>query len=419
LPRQFFRAQLRAYHVCLGKNTPLQPSLALLRRIFGGSEGHERTGSKPRLTREQAVGIVFDGVICFMGKTVRWGVLRRSVFIAFICSVFSQPATYGQTKDETTQQTNGRIQELANLRRSTSGDIPLGAGDLIHVEVFDVPELSRDARISVSGEIGFPLVHERIRAAGLTPFQLEQKIQELLIQNGLVSHPQVSVFVKEQNSQPVTIIGSVARPMTYQVLRPTTLLELIANAGGITDNAGTVILITRPTQKEFVKPVSDTSTGDSDSEAKTIRIQLQDLLSTGDTAFNIPVYGGDVVNVPAAGMVYALGRGIAQPGGYVLQSHGEQITVLKVVALAHGLGSFSKPNDAVIYRLNPKTGEREAIPVHIKQIEKNKSEDVAMKSNDILYVPDNLGLKIAVRGIESAISIGSGLLIYRSTNSNP
>ena len=346
-----------------------------------------------------------------MGTTIRWAVL-----IGILLTV---QATYGQDKEETTQQTNERIQELASLR-TPSGDVPLGAGDLIHIEVFDVPELSRDVRISISGEIGFPLIHERVRAAGLTPFQLEDKIQGLLIQNGLVSNPQVSVFVKEQVSQPVTIIGSVARPMTYQALRPTTLLELLASAGGITDTAGTVILITRPTlQEEAVKPTSDTTNGSSDSSGQTIRIQLQDLLNAGNTAFNIFVYGGDVVNVPPAGMVYVLGRGIAQPGGYVLQSRGEQVTVLKAVALARGLASFSKPDDSVIYRVNPKTGQREAIPVHIKQIEKNKSEDVALKSNDVLYVPDNLGLKVAAAATQAAISIGTGILVYRTTNSTP
>ncbi len=81
-----------------------------------------------------------------------------------------------------------------------------------------------------------------------------------------------------------------------------------------------------------------------------------------------------------------------------MQSRGQDLTVLKAVALAHGLGGFSKPDDAVIYRLDPKTGEREAIPVHIKQIEKNKAEDVTMKSNDILYVPDNVALKDCGQG---------------------
>jgi polysaccharide biosynthesis/export protein len=347
--------------------------------------------------------------------------LGKPVLIVFLCILSSSQATYGQAKDETTQQPNEKIQELASFGKSTLADIPIGAGDLLHIEVFDVPELSRDIRVSTTGQIGFPLVHERIRAAGVTTFQLEQKLQELLRQNGLVADPQVSVFVKEQNSHPVTIMGAVARPMTYQVSRPITLLELVANAGGITDVAGTVILITRRTETETVKPVSERSTtndsaaGDSDSGATTIRIRLQDLLDTENTAFNIPIYGGDVVNIPIGGLVYVMGGGVSQQGGYVVQSHGEQITVLKAVALAHGLGGYAKPDDALIFRLNPNTGERDAIPVHIKQIEKNKSQDVAMKSNDILYVPDSLAKKIAVRSAEAAAQIAAGVLVYRSS----
>jgi polysaccharide export outer membrane protein len=348
--------------------------------------------------------------------------LGKPVLIVFLSILAGSRATYGQGKDETTQQTNEKIQELASLGKTTVADIPIGAGDLLHIEVFDVPELSRDIRVSSTGQIGFPLVHDRIRASGVTTFQLEQKIQELLRENGLVSDPQVSVFVKEQNSQPATIIGAVVRPMTYQVNRPTSLLELIANAGGITDGAGTIILVTRRTETGSVMPISSppdgsgSSSSDLDSGARTIRIQLQDLLNTENTVFNIPVYGGDVINIPVGGIVYVMGGGISQQGGYVVQSHGEQITVLKAVALAHGLGGYAKPDDAVIYRLNPNTGKREAIPVHIKQIEKNKSQDVAMKSNDILFVPDSLAKKIAAKGAEAAVSVGTGVLIYRSAN---
>ena len=84
----------------------------------------------------------------------------------------------------------------------------------------------------------YPLIPSKITAAGLTPFQLEQKMEQLLIENGLVTHPQVSVFVKEQNSQPVSVVGAVMKPMVYQLIRPTTLLELLADAGGIADDAG-------------------------------------------------------------------------------------------------------------------------------------------------------------------------------------
>ena len=79
----------------------------------------------------------------------------------------------------------------------------------VHIDVFDVPELSREVRVADAGDISYPLVPGKIAAAGLTPFELEGKLEKLLIENGLVSHPQVSVFVKEQNSQPVSVVGAV------------------------------------------------------------------------------------------------------------------------------------------------------------------------------------------------------------------
>jgi protein involved in polysaccharide export with SLBB domain len=121
-----------------------------------------------------------------------------------------------------------------------------------------------------------------------------------------------------------------------------------------------------------------------------------------------------VVSVPAGGIVYVTGAGIAQPGGYILQNHGEQITVLKAVALAHGLTGYAKSNNAVIMRNNPVTGQKDVIPVRIKDIENQKVDDLKMNSNDILYIPDNLGLKILAKGSEAALQVGTGVAIYRS-----
>ena len=279
------------------------------------------------------------------------------------------------------------------------------SGDLIHIDVFDVPEMSRDVRVSESGEIGFPLIPGRIMAAGLTDFQLEEKLEQLLVENGLVARPQVSVSIREQNSQPISVVGAVGHTMVYQAVRPTTLLEVLAAAGGIAENAGSEVLITRPVRSEEpeVKPAS--SSDNTQSKEQTITIRLQDLLESGNPAFNIRVYGGDVVSVPQAGIVYVMGAGIASPGGYVLQSHGDQITVLKAVALAHGLTVYAKSNSAVIMRNNPLTGKKDNIPVHIKQIENRKADDVAMKSNDILYIPDSAGKKALARGGEAALGV--------------
>jgi polysaccharide biosynthesis/export protein len=383
-----------------------------------------------------------------LSMAMKWAVWRvadcpRAKLVPFLsvlllCVV---PALHAQQnaqqKTETPQQTNEKIQELAAQERVKPHDVAVGTGDLLHIEVFDVPELSREVRVGDAGDISYPLIPSKINAAGLTPFQLEQKMEQLLIENGLVTHPQVSVFVKEQNSQPVSVVGAVQKPMVYQVIRPTTLLEILAGAGGITDDAGSFVIVTRsptaPTARNAAAVIGASANGRGSVNAngngsasapsandplgenpQIITIRLQDLLESGDSAYNILIYGGDVISVPRAGIVYVAGAGIAQPGGYVLQSHGEQITALKAVALAHGLTSFAKADSAVIMRNNPVTGQKDMIPVHIAQIEKQKTQDVAMKSNDILYIPDSKGLKVLARGAEAAISIGSSVAIFRS-----
>jgi polysaccharide export outer membrane protein len=352
----------------------------------------------------------------------------RLVCLSFALTLWGARPAYCQQKEQTPQQTNQKLQQLAAAAHARPTDSPIGTGDLIHIDVFDIPELTREMRVSESGDISYPLIPGKIAAAGITPFQLEEKIEKLLIENGLVTHPQVSVFVKEQVSQPVTLVGAVARPMVYQIIRPTTLLELLAQAGGITDDAGGAVLISRsrpgaelppavydpaPSTKNDAGAVPPNPDTDLSPDAQVITIQLRDLLDSGNSVFNVSVYGGDVVSIPRAGIVYVTGYGVAQPGGYVMQSHGEQITVLKAVALAHGLTGFAKADSAVILRKNPLTGQKDAIPVHIKQIENHKTDDVPLLSNDILYIPDSAGKKALARGAEAAVGIGTGLIIYR------
>ena len=329
-----------------------------------------------------------------------------------ILVVFFLQHTYGQQKSETLQKTNEKIEQLATLARAKPANIPIGAGDLLHIDVFDVPELSRDVRVSDTGAISYPLIPEKIQAAGLSAFQLEDKVEQLLIENGLVSHPQVSVFVKEQTSQPISVVGAINHTIVYQVMRPTTLLEVLTAAGGISDDAGSVVIITRPAHSDSPR-LEPASTGSGELDQRTITIKLQDLLESGNDIYNIPVYGGDIVSVPRAGLVYVLGAGIVQPGGYVLQSHGEQVTVLKALALAHGLAGFAKANSAVIMRNNPATGQRDEIPVHIKEIENRKSADVPLNPNDILYIPDSTGKRFLAKGAESALGVGTSVAIYR------
>src|SRR5215831_14322405 len=107
------------------------------------------------------------------------------------CAQNPETSPPSQTELVTPQQTNQRISDLAKNTRTPWHDYIVGRGDLVAVEVFDVPELTREVRVSQTGTIGLPLIPVRLHVAGLTEAQIQQKVAEVLEANGFVSHPQV------------------------------------------------------------------------------------------------------------------------------------------------------------------------------------------------------------------------------------
>ena len=317
---------------------------------------------------------------------------------------------------ETAQDANDRISQLVLTDSGRKGDYTLGSGDLLGIEVFDVPELTRDVRISESGFISLPLLPIRVRASGLTAFQLQDKLAELLLANGLVSSPQVTVSVKEQHGEPITVIGAVKTPMVIQAVRQMTLLEVLSRVGGIADDAGGQIIITRPAHGIFPDaPPADAPLEPAAPEAmtqpRTIKIGLHDLLDTGDPQYNIALRGGDVVSVPRAGVVYAVGA-VQRPGGFVMQSDRQQLTVLKVLSLSGGWTSTAKPRNAVIIRQAP-DADRQQVPVDLEKILALKAEDPALQQSDILFVPNSSGKQAMGRVASAAIGLATGVAIVR------
>jgi polysaccharide export outer membrane protein len=301
---------------------------------------------------------------------------------------------------ETVQQTNQKMRLLAASASVTqSGEFDLGAGDLIKIDVFDIPELSREIRIDPGGYISMPLIPERILASGLTPDELESKIAGMLKARGLVSHPQVSVFVVERTSQPITVIGAVEHPMVYQAARPTTLLEVLSAAGGLTNTAGDYVTISHPGK---------------DKQSQVERVNLRDLIDRGDPTANVPVAGGDVISVPKAGIVYVVGA-VNRPGGFVIQNDTDQMTALKALALAGGTRPASKPQDAVIIRKNTKNGSSQELAVNVKNILSRKAQDVRLLPNDILFIPDSAGKKALTKAVDAALSITTGIVVLRGS----
>jgi polysaccharide export outer membrane protein len=372
---------------------------------------------------------------------------------------------------ETSQQINDRIRSLSAVSRTTSSprDYVIGGGDLLAIQVFDVAELSREVRVSQTGTIGIPLVPVRLHLSGLTELQAEQKISEVLEANGLVSHPQVSVSVKERKSKPITIVGAVAHPMVYQADRQITLLDALAEAGGIGGDAGESVIVTRaeadpspddtstppaispeeaapataapatagssptPAVSQSVSsssaasasaPISSTQVGTPAASAtgtsgdavppplaNTITVNLNQILETGNTSNNIVLMPGDIVTVPHAGIVYVLGA-VNKPGGFAVSNDRGQLTTLKLLALAGGLERTAKSDRAVIVRKDA-SGQQREVDVDLKKVMKFEAEDVRLQPSDILYVPKSAAKQALIKTAEFSAAIGGAVIIYR------
>jgi polysaccharide export outer membrane protein len=337
-------------------------------------------------------------------------------------------------------------------------DYVIGPGDLLGIYVFDVEELSRDVRVSQTGTIGIPLVPVRVHVAGLTEMQVEQKIAELLEANGLVTHADVSVSVKEHKSKPITIVGAVSHPMVYEADRPVTLLEVLAEAGGISNDAGDTIIVSRPSQdplpdageppeigpeqplpadaaaaraaaapqnatKDSALAASTSAPGatagasnpsanaEPPALTNTITVNLSDIMETGDTKNNIALQAGDVVTVPHAGVVYVLGA-VGRAGGYVLSNDRTQLTTLKILSLAGGLTRTARSDKAVIVRKD-NTGQQHEVPIDLKKVFSRQAEDLQLRPSDILYVPESGSKQALFRAMEFGLALGSGVALYR------
>ncbi len=353
---------------------------------------------------------------------------------------------------ETPQQINDRIRTMSASARLIPHDYVIGNGDLLAIDVFDVKELSREVRVSQTGSIGIPLVPVRLHVAGLTEVQAEQKIAEILEANGLVSHAEVSISVRERKSKPITVVGAVAHAMVYQADRPMSLLEILAEAGGVANDAGDTVIVNRPAQEAPFVPsdpseppaigsedpaaaskgavqagltrspasssaaVPNTSTSspapaDPPHLNNTISINLNELMESGDATNNIILQAGDIVTVPHSGIVYVLGA-VSRPGGFVLANDRGHMSTLKVLALAGGLNATAKSDHAVIVRKDTQ-GQQHEVNVDLKKVMKRESEDVQLQPSDILYVPNSAGRQAMIRALEFGIALGSGVALYR------
>jgi polysaccharide export outer membrane protein len=283
----------------------------------------------------------------------------------------------------------------------------LGPDDQLEIAGPELTDMSnKPVRIDGEGDVQVPLAGT-VHVAGMTVQQTEQELDKVL--GKYIRHPQVVVNVAEVRSQPVSVLGAVNSPGVHQVQGHKTVLEMLAMAGGIRQDAGYSIRITRQLEWGCI-PLPGAQL-DASGKYSVAEVNLRKIMDAKTPEENIQIFPHDVISVPKAEMVYVIGE-VKRSGGFVLGEH-QSISVLQALSMAEGLNTGADPRHAKILRLKSDADQRVEVAVDVKDALNGKKPDMPLQGEDILFIPGSTGKKAALRGLEAAIQTGTGLAIWR------
>ena len=245
------------------------------------------------------------------------------------------------------------------LGTAGAAELTLGSGDVVKISVYNNPDLAVETRVGAGGFITFPLIGQ-VAVAGLPTAAAEKKIAALLVSGGYVKDPQVNMIVTLLQSQQVSVLGQVTRPGRYPLDSSSTLLDVLALAGGINaDGADSVNLLR----------VRD---GKTTKEA----IDVVDMVRTGSARTNVELSGSDVIYVERAPRFYIYGE-VQRPGMFRIE---RSMTVLQALAAGGGLTARGTERGLRIKRRDAEGKLQEMVAKY----------DDLVQPDDVLYVRESL-----------------------------
>jgi polysaccharide export outer membrane protein len=284
-----------------------------------------------------------------------------------------------------TMDLNKQIMASADLSPDV-GEYILGPGDLLSVKVFESPDLDSEVRVSARGFVTLPILGT-VNIKGLSVSEAEAKIEELL-RKDYIRDPHVTVFIKEHVSQQITLVGAVKNPGTYDYISKKSVLDVLAIAGGLTEQSGTVAMVTRKKDKT--------------EERMNFVIDLDQLIKKGKLELNITILGGDVIFIPEAGVVFMDGA-VNKPGSYPIKGN---MNINEAIVLAGGLSKLASNDEIKLIRYIG-GGKRDVVNFNFNDLQTGKGDQVFLKDKDIIYVESSgfktffygLGLNLGLPGL--------------------
>jgi polysaccharide export outer membrane protein len=210
-------------------------------------------------------------------------ILRTTALLVLVSVGLLAQSDSGSTQSVPTANADKNATPAAQTPEKVPSDdaYVIGANDVLAVNVWKEPDVTRSVPVRSDGKISLPLAGE-LQAAGQTPRQLEQEITKRL--QSYISDPEVTVIVTESRSQKINILGMVARPGTYLLTGSTTVLDAISMAGGFKDFA----------KKKSIYVLR----ASPDGTQKRIPFNYKEVIKGTNPEQNVKLLPGDTVVVP-------------------------------------------------------------------------------------------------------------------------
>jgi polysaccharide export outer membrane protein len=211
--------------------------------------------------------------------------------------------------------------------------LQLGPGDSVNIQVYGQPDLSTTQYVGDDGSLSIPLAGN-VPVAGMSPAQASARIEGALKSAKILVDPHVTITVTQTRSQRVSVLGQVGTPGRYPIESNTSILDLLAQAGGVSAGGSDIVYVLR-----------------QDKDGKEVRypVDLKGLAAGTGAVPTLTLQGGDSVFVPKAEQFSIYGE-VTTPGRYRVEPG---MTVIEAVARAGGINVRGSPRRIFIKRKKP------------------------------------------------------------------
>ena len=266
-------------------------------------------------------------------------------------------------------------------------DGPIIVGEVVHINVFDAPDFSLVTRVSESGDIPYPILGQ-FHIAGLNSVSAANILAKELKDRKLMLAPSVTVTV-DSSSTGITVLGEVHSPGIYPPPGKHELSDLLAMAGGLTQNTGRIIEITH-----------------AHDPGKPESLAWDPTMHNIDN-FDRPVSPGDRVLVRACGLAY-VGGNVNKPGAYSLCGS-PNMTLSEVMTLAGGIALNSSPSKTYLVRAQ-QDGTKVVEQIDLKKVLTSRVADPIVHEDDIIYISPSPTKEILKGALAFVLSVSPSLL---------